>query len=84
MIRTRAALAALALILAARGRRRDGRVLDLRHRPGGVPPDARAALQIADEGFVLEGEVTLAGAAADLAGDPRVVETYPGLAAPGP
>jgi branched-chain amino acid transport system ATP-binding protein len=46
-----------------------------------VEQNARAALQIADEGFVLEtGEVTLAGRAADLAGDPRVVETYLGLA----
>jgi branched-chain amino acid transport system ATP-binding protein len=49
-----------------------------------VEQNARAALQVADEGFVLEaGEVTLAGAAAALAGDPRVVETYLGLAAPG-
>jgi branched-chain amino acid transport system ATP-binding protein len=45
-----------------------------------VEQNARAALQIADEGFVLEtGEVTLAGAAAALAGDPRIVETYLGL-----
>jgi branched-chain amino acid transport system ATP-binding protein len=45
-----------------------------------VEQNARAALQIADEGFVLEtGEVTLAGAAADLAADPRVIETYLGL-----
>jgi branched-chain amino acid transport system ATP-binding protein len=45
-----------------------------------VEQNARAALQIADEGFVLEtGEVTLAGAASDLAGDPRVVETYLGF-----
>ncbi len=49
-----------------------------------VEQNARAALQIADEGFVLEtGEVTLAGSAAALAGDPRVVETYLGLARPG-
>ena len=46
-----------------------------------VEQNARAALEIADEGFVLEtGEVTLAGAAAALARDPRVVETYLGLA----
>jgi branched-chain amino acid transport system ATP-binding protein len=46
-----------------------------------VEQNARAALQIADEGFVLEtGEVTLAGAASALAGDRRVVETYLGLA----
>jgi branched-chain amino acid transport system ATP-binding protein len=45
-----------------------------------VEQNARAALQIADEGFVLEtGEVTLAGSAAALAGDPRIVETYLGL-----
>ena len=46
-----------------------------------VEQNARAALQIADEGFVLEtGEVTLAGSAAALAADPRVLETYLGLA----
>jgi branched-chain amino acid transport system ATP-binding protein len=46
-----------------------------------VEQNARAALEIADEGFVLEtGEVTLAGTAAALAHDPRVVETYLGLA----
>ena len=46
-----------------------------------VEQNARAALQIADEGFVLEtGEIALAGSAAELAGDPRVVETYLGLA----
>jgi branched-chain amino acid transport system ATP-binding protein len=46
-----------------------------------VEQNARAALQIADEGFVLEtGEVTLAGTAAALAADPRVLETYLGLA----
>jgi branched-chain amino acid transport system ATP-binding protein len=50
-----------------------------------VEQNARAALQIADEAFVLEtGEVTLAGPAAALATDPRVVETYLGLAAPPP
>jgi branched-chain amino acid transport system ATP-binding protein len=46
-----------------------------------VEQNARAALQIADEGFVLEtGEITLAGTAAALAADPRVLETYLGLA----
>ena len=46
-----------------------------------VEQNARAALQIADDGFVLEtGEITLSGTAAALAGDPRVVETYLGLA----
>jgi branched-chain amino acid transport system ATP-binding protein len=45
-----------------------------------VEQNARAALQVADEGFVLEtGEITLAGAAAALATDRRVVETYLGL-----
>jgi branched-chain amino acid transport system ATP-binding protein len=45
-----------------------------------VEQNARAALQIADEGFVLEtGEVSLAGPAEALAGNPRVVETYLGL-----
>jgi branched-chain amino acid transport system ATP-binding protein len=45
-----------------------------------VEQNARAALQIADDGFVLEtGEVSLAGPAEALAGDPRVVETYLGL-----
>jgi branched-chain amino acid transport system ATP-binding protein len=45
-----------------------------------VEQNARAALQIADDGFVLEtGEVTLAGPAGALAGDRRVIETYLGL-----
>jgi branched-chain amino acid transport system ATP-binding protein len=45
-----------------------------------VEQNARAALQIADDGFVLEtGQVTLDGSAAALAADPRVVETYLGL-----
>ncbi len=45
-----------------------------------VEQNARAALEIADEACVLEtGEVTLAGSAAELAGDPRVVESYLGL-----
>ncbi len=48
-----------------------------------VEQNARAALQIADEGFVLEtGELTLAGTAAALSADPRVVETYLGLVRP--
>ena len=47
-----------------------------------VEQNARAALQIADDGFVLEtGEVTLAGSAASLSADPGVVETYLGLGA---
>ena len=45
-----------------------------------VEQNARAALQIADYGYVLEtGEVALEGAASDLAGNPRVIETYLGL-----
>ncbi len=44
-----------------------------------VEQNARAALQVADHGYVLEtGEIVLAGAADALAGDPRVVETYLG------
>ena len=47
-----------------------------------VEQNARAALQVADDALVLEmGEITLAGTAAALAGDPRVVETYLGLGA---
>jgi len=45
-----------------------------------VEQNARAALQVADYGYVLEtGEIALEGAAAELAGNPRVVETYLGL-----
>jgi len=45
-----------------------------------VEQNARAALQIADYGYVLEtGDIVLQGAAAELAGNPRVVETYLGL-----
>jgi branched-chain amino acid transport system ATP-binding protein len=44
-----------------------------------VEQNARAALQVADHGYVLEtGEVAAAGPAAELANDPRVVETYLG------
>jgi branched-chain amino acid transport system ATP-binding protein len=46
-----------------------------------VEQNARAALQVADYGYVLEtGEIVLEGPAPRLAGDPRVVETYLGLA----
>jgi branched-chain amino acid transport system ATP-binding protein len=46
-----------------------------------VEQNARAALQIADYGYVLEmGEFVLEGAAAELAANPRVIETYLGLA----
>jgi branched-chain amino acid transport system ATP-binding protein len=58
-------------------------IVDLRRRGVSVllvEQNARAALQIADEGYVLEtGEVSLSGAASTLARDPRVIETYLGL-----
>lgn len=45
-----------------------------------VEQNARAALQIADYGYVLEnGAVALEGPSHELADDPRVVETYLGL-----
>jgi branched-chain amino acid transport system ATP-binding protein len=45
-----------------------------------VEQNARAALQIADYGYVLEtGEVSLCGPSAELAADPRVIEAYLGL-----
>jgi branched-chain amino acid transport system ATP-binding protein len=44
-----------------------------------VEQNARAALQVADEGHVLEtGDMVLSGPAAQLANDPRVIETYLG------
>jgi len=44
-----------------------------------VEQNARAALQVADYGYVLEtGEVALEGPASDLATNPRVVDTYLG------
>jgi branched-chain amino acid transport system ATP-binding protein len=58
-------------------------IMELRRRGVSVllvEQNARAALQIADEGYVLEtGEVSLAGAASALASDPRVIETYLGI-----
>ncbi len=46
-----------------------------------VEQNARAALEVADYGYVLEmGEVALQGPASDLARDPRVIETYLGAA----
>lgn len=45
-----------------------------------VEQNARAALQVADYGYVLEtGEVAMEGPAHELADDPRVIETYLGL-----
>jgi branched-chain amino acid transport system ATP-binding protein len=47
-----------------------------------VEQNARAALQVADYGYVLEnGEIALEGPSRDLAENPRVVETYLGLKA---
>ncbi len=46
-----------------------------------VEQNARAALAVADHGYVLEmGEVSLSGPAADLAQDSRVIDTYLGAA----
>ncbi|KVD25903.1 ABC transporter ATP-binding protein [Burkholderia ubonensis] len=46
-----------------------------------IEQNARAALQISDYGYVLEtGEFALEGPAAGLAQNPRVIETYLGLA----
>ncbi len=45
-----------------------------------VEQNARAALQVADHGYVLEtGRVALEGPSAGLAGDARVIETYLGI-----
>lgn len=45
-----------------------------------VEQNARAALQLADYAYVLEtGEISLEGPAAELADDPRVIESYLGL-----
>jgi branched-chain amino acid transport system ATP-binding protein len=45
-----------------------------------IEQNARAALAIADHGYVMEhGEIALQGSAAELAQNPRVVESYLGL-----
>lgn len=49
-----------------------------------VEQNARAALEVADHGYVLEtGSIALEGPARQLATDPRVIETYLGAAAKG-
>jgi branched-chain amino acid transport system ATP-binding protein len=46
-----------------------------------VEQNARAALAVADYGYVLEtGSIALEGQAADLTHNPRVIESYLGLA----
>ena len=46
-----------------------------------IEQNARAALEVADHGYVLEtGAFALDGPASQLAGDPRVIETYLGAA----
>ena len=46
-----------------------------------IEQNARAALEVADYGYVLEtGEIALQGPANELARDPRVIETYLGAA----
>ena len=58
-------------------------IAELRARGGAillVEQNARAALQVADYGYVLEtGRVVLEGPSADLAGDSRIMETYLGI-----
>jgi len=46
-----------------------------------IEQNARAALEVANHGYVLEtGAIALEGPASDLSGDPRVIETYLGAA----
>ncbi|MBN9095715.1 MAG: ABC transporter ATP-binding protein, partial [Pandoraea pnomenusa] len=46
-----------------------------------IEQNARAALQVADYGYVIEtGELALEGPAQALASNPKVIETYLGLA----
>jgi branched-chain amino acid transport system ATP-binding protein len=48
-----------------------------------VEQNARAALQVADYGYVLEnGEIAVEGPSRELAENPRVIETYLGLKKP--
>lgn len=47
-----------------------------------VEQNARAALSVADHAYVLEtGDISLHGPAADMAKDPRIIETYLGTSA---
>lgn len=47
-----------------------------------IEQNARAALRLADHAYVMElGEITMSGKAADLAADPKIIETYLGIAA---
>jgi len=49
-----------------------------------IEQNARAALAVSDHGYVLEtGAFALQGSAEELAGDPRVIETYLGAQKPG-
>ena len=46
-----------------------------------IEQNARAALAVANHAYVLEtGAIALQGPAAELAGDPRVIEAYLGAA----
>lgn len=46
-----------------------------------IEQNARAALQVADYGYVIEtGDMAMEGEAAELASNPKVIETYLGLA----
>lgn len=46
-----------------------------------IEQNARAALQVSDYGYVIEtGDLALEGMASELASDPKVIETYLGLA----
>ena len=61
------------------------RIIDQLHQRGVaillVEQNARAALKLAQRGYVLElGRVAMHGPAAELAGNPRIVEAYLGLA----
>ena len=62
-----------------------GIIADLRARSCAillVEQNARAALAVADHGYVLEtGRVTLEGPGATLAADPRLIQTYLGVGA---